>query len=66
MVAAPLVGARTVEQIDDAVASLDLDLTDDEARRLQAPYTPRHDLQGISDSRELDRIRAAIPGYANT
>ncbi|WP_394425699.1 aldo/keto reductase [Streptomyces sp. SGAir0957] len=66
VVAAPLVGARTVEQIDDAVASLDLDLTDDEARRLQAPYTPRHDLQGISDSRELDRIKAAIPGYANT
>ncbi|MET8291853.1 aldo/keto reductase [Streptomyces sp. NPDC005132] len=65
VVAAPLVGARTVEQIDDAVASLDLDLTDDEARRLEAPYTPRHDFQGISDARELERIKAAIPGYAN-
>jgi aryl-alcohol dehydrogenase-like predicted oxidoreductase len=65
VVAAPLVGARTTQQIDDAVASLDLDLTDEEARRLETPYTPRHDLQGISDARELDRIKAGIPGYAN-
>ena len=65
VVAAPLVGARTIEQIDDAIASLDLDLTDDEARRLEAPYTPRHDFQGISDSRELERIKAGIPGYTN-
>ncbi|MET7519973.1 aldo/keto reductase [Streptomyces sp. NPDC005480] len=65
VVAAPLVGARTIQQIDDAVGSLDLDLTDEEARRLESPYTPRHDFQGISDARELDRIKASIPGYAN-
>lgn len=65
VVAAPIVGARTIQQIDDAVASLDLELTDEEARRLEAPYTPRHDLQGISDDRELERIKASIPGYAN-
>ncbi|MEW1644632.1 aldo/keto reductase [Streptomyces sp. NPDC091219] len=65
VVAAPLVGARTVQQIDDAVASLDLDLTDAEARRLEAPYTPRHDFQGVSDERELERIKASIPGYAS-
>ncbi|HXA62292.1 MAG TPA: aldo/keto reductase [Streptosporangiaceae bacterium] len=65
VVAAPLVGARTIQQIDDAVDSLDLDLTDDEARRLETPYTPRHDFQGISDARELERIKASIPGYAN-
>ncbi|MEU6491648.1 aldo/keto reductase [Streptomyces sp. NPDC046984] len=65
VVAAPLVGARTIQQIDDAVGSLDLEMTDDEARRLEAPYTPRHDLQGISDARELERIKASIPGYAN-
>jgi 1-deoxyxylulose-5-phosphate synthase len=65
VVAAPLVGARTIQQIDDAVASLDLDLTDEEARRLETPYTPRYDLQGVSDPRELDRIKASIPGYAN-
>ncbi|WP_432186480.1 aldo/keto reductase [Streptomyces sp. Tue6028] len=65
VVAAPLVGARTIQQIDDAVASLDLDLTDEEALRLEAPYTPRHDFQGISDEREMERIKAGIPGYAN-
>lgn len=65
VVAAPLVGARTIQQIDDAVASLELDLTDGEARRLEVPYTPRYDLQGISDARELERIKASIPGYAN-
>ena len=65
VVAAPLVGARTIQQIDDAVASLDVHLTDEEARRLEAPYTPRHDFQGISDTRELERIKASIPGYAN-
>ncbi|WP_329454061.1 aldo/keto reductase [Streptomyces sp. NBC_01497] len=65
VVAAPVVGARTVQQIDDAVACVELDLSDDEAHRLEAPYTPRHDFQGVSDARELDRIKAAIPGYDN-
>jgi hypothetical protein len=65
VVAAPLVGARTTQQIDDAVASLDLDITDEEARRLETPYTPRYDLQGISDESEMERIKAGIPGYAN-
>jgi aryl-alcohol dehydrogenase-like predicted oxidoreductase len=65
VVAAPVVGARTIQQIDDAVASLDIDLTDDEARRLEAPYTPRYDFQGVSDAAELERIKATIPGYAN-
>ncbi|MFI0723164.1 aldo/keto reductase [Streptomyces sp. NPDC021224] len=66
VVAAPLVGARTTGQIDEAVASLDLVLTDEEARRLEAPYTPRYDVQGVSDTAEMERIKARIPGYANT
>jgi 1-deoxyxylulose-5-phosphate synthase len=61
VVAAPLVGASSAGQIDDAVASLDIELTDDEAAALTAPYTPRYDFQGISDDAELDRIRARIP-----
>ncbi|SEN80249.1 aldo/keto reductase [Actinacidiphila rubida] len=65
VVAAPVVGARTVQQIDDAVASLDLHLTDEEARRLEAPYTPRRDFQGVSDPREFERIKQSLPGYAN-
>ncbi|MDT7553494.1 MAG: 1-deoxyxylulose-5-phosphate synthase [Pseudonocardiales bacterium] len=65
MVTAPLVGANTLSQIDDAVASLDLELAPDEVAQLERPYTPRHDLQGISDEAELQRIRDRIPGYAN-
>ena len=63
-VVAPLVGAATTQQIDDAVASLDVELTDDEARAMEAPYTPRYDWQGISDEAEMDAIRARIPGMA--
>ncbi|TQM46086.1 aldo/keto reductase [Pseudonocardia cypriaca] len=66
VVTAPLVGAGSVQQIDDAVASLDVVLTDDEVRALEAPYTPRYDWQGISDEAELDAIRARVPGMALT
>jgi 1-deoxyxylulose-5-phosphate synthase len=62
VVAAPLVGASSLTQIDDAVASLDLELTAGELADLERPYTPRYDFQGVSDEAELDRIRAQIPG----
>src|SRR6266852_2106794 len=52
VVVAPLVGASSTAQIDDAVASLDLNLTDEEAAALQAHYTPRDDFQGVSRSEE--------------
>ncbi|MGW4170250.1 aldo/keto reductase [Streptomyces chartreusis] len=64
VVTAPLVGAGSIQQIDDALASLDIELTDDDVRALQAPYAPRHDWQGISDEAELDAIRKRIPGMA--
>jgi 1-deoxyxylulose-5-phosphate synthase len=64
VVTAPLVGAGSTAQIDDAVASLDVELSDDEVRMLEAPYTPRYDWQGVSDEAELDAIRARIPGMA--
>ena len=60
VVAAPLVGANTTQQIDDAVASLEIELTDAEITALEAHYTPRHDLQGMSDERELQAIRARV------
>jgi aryl-alcohol dehydrogenase-like predicted oxidoreductase len=63
VVAAPLVGASRVAQIDDAVASLEIELSDEEIARLQRPYTPRYDFQGISDDRELERIKALLPGF---
>ena len=62
VVTAPLVGAGSPQQIDDAVAALEVELTDDEVRALEGPYTPRHDFQGVSDEAELDAIRARIPG----
>ena len=64
VVTAPLVGAGTIRQIDEAVASLDIDLTDDEAAALEAPYTPRYDWQGVSDEAEMEAIRKRVPGMA--
>ena len=39
-VTAPIVGATKEHHIDDAVAAVDLQLTADEVRRLEEPYTP--------------------------
>ncbi|MFE2813396.1 aldo/keto reductase [Streptomyces nigra] len=64
VVTAPLVGAGSISQIDQAVASLDVDLTDAEVRALEAPYTPRYDWQGVSDEAELEAIRRRVPGMA--
>ena len=64
VVTAPLVGANTTTQIDDAVASLDLELASEEIAALERPYTPRYDFQGISDEAELRKLRNQIPGYA--
>jgi len=38
---APIIGATKPEHITDAVASLELELTDEEVAMLEAPYTPR-------------------------
>jgi aryl-alcohol dehydrogenase-like predicted oxidoreductase len=40
VVTAPIVGVRTTEHLTDAVASLDLTLTEDEVAKLEGPYTP--------------------------
>jgi aryl-alcohol dehydrogenase-like predicted oxidoreductase len=41
VVSAPLVGATKPHHLADAVAALDLTLTDEEIRRLEDPYTPQ-------------------------
>jgi aryl-alcohol dehydrogenase-like predicted oxidoreductase len=64
VVTAPIVGARSVEQINDAVDSLELELTAEEVAALEAPYTPRYDFQGVSDEEELQAIMARVPGFA--
>jgi aryl-alcohol dehydrogenase (NADP+) len=45
-VTAPIVGTTRIEQLTDAIASLDLTLTSDEIARLEKPYTP-HPVAGF-------------------
>ena len=66
VVAAPIVGALKPEHIDDAVAALAITLTDDEAARLEAPYTPRQDHQGVSGPAMLARAAEAATGFKAT
>ena len=40
-VTAPILGATKAGHVDDAVAALEIKLTDDEVARLEAPYLPR-------------------------
>jgi 1-deoxyxylulose-5-phosphate synthase len=63
-VTAPIVGASSSTQIDDAVASLGIMLTDEELRALESPYTPRYDFQGISGDRQLQAIMARLPQFS--
>jgi len=44
-VAAPIIGATKVEHLETAVKSLDLELTDEQIERLEAPYRP-HSVKG--------------------
>ena len=39
-VTAPIVGASKLEQLEQAVAAIDITLTDDELKQLQEPYEP--------------------------
>ena len=45
-ITAPIVGATKPHHLDDAVAALDVDLTDDEIDLLEKPYQP-HDIAGF-------------------
>nr|WP_260844855.1 hypothetical protein [Streptomyces sp. SLBN-31] len=46
------------------MASLEVELTEDEVWALEAPYTPRYDWQGVSDEAEMEAIRQRVPGMA--
>lgn len=39
-VTAPIIGASKMAHLDQAVAALEISLTDDEVRRLEEPYVP--------------------------
>ena len=47
VVTAPIIGASKPHHIEDAVAALDLKLSDEEISRLEEPYVP-HDVAGFS------------------
>ncbi len=63
VIAAPIVGALKTKHIDDAVAALSITLTPDEATRLEVPYTPRTDGQGVSDPAVLHPAMEAATGF---
>jgi len=60
VVTAPIIGATKPRHLDEAVAALDLDLSDDEAVLLEAPYTARNDYQGVSDPRVIKQISERV------
>ncbi|WP_420451879.1 aldo/keto reductase [Ilumatobacter sp.] len=41
VVTAPIVGVTKLEQLDDAIAATEIELTDDDRSELEAPYVPR-------------------------
>jgi hypothetical protein len=54
------VGASKPAHLDDAVASLEIELTDEELWSLQVPYTPQADFQGDADDAVLRGISAQL------
>ncbi len=44
-VAAPIIGATKLQHLDDAIAALDVQLSDEEIKQLEAPYRP-HAVRG--------------------
>jgi aryl-alcohol dehydrogenase-like predicted oxidoreductase len=63
VVAAPIVGTLKVKHIDDAIVALSVSLRDEEVARLELPYTPRMDFQGVSDPVLLARAVEAATGF---
>jgi aryl-alcohol dehydrogenase-like predicted oxidoreductase len=45
-VAAPIIGATRIEHLDSVVKSLDVRLTDDQVKAVEAPYRP-HAIKGM-------------------
>lgn len=67
VVAAPIIGSLKTSHIDQAIHSLSITLTDEEAERLEALYTPRvdpmvknSDPKGIAETAASVGLRVAI------
>lgn len=68
VVASPLVGALKPSHIDDAIQAMTIQLTDEEAQRLEAEYTPRRDFmvmnsdpKGIMQSAKSVGLNLSVP-----
>jgi aryl-alcohol dehydrogenase (NADP+) len=46
-IASPIIGATKMDHLDQAIAALDIQLVDDEVKRLEEPYRP-HSIRGHS------------------
>ena len=55
-VAAPIVGATKLEHLDDAIAAVDLELSESDIQLVEAPYRA-HPVKGLGPSASLDRLR---------
>ena len=62
-VVAPLAGISSARHVDDAVASVDLELTEEELRAVASPYTPRREFPPVSDEAELRELMRNTPGF---
>lgn len=61
VVAAPIVGALKASHIDDAIQAMSIKLTDEEATRLEAEYTPRVDpIVASSDPKGIAKAAASV------
>ena len=50
VVSSPIIGASKMYQLEDAIASVNIDLTADELDQLEAPYQP-HDVKGLAPAK---------------
>ncbi len=63
VVATPIIGPLKTKHIDEAIAALSITLTEDEAKRLEKPYTPRRDFQGIADAAVHTQAAETATGF---
>lgn len=59
-VTSPIIGATKSKHIDDAVAALDVELSDDEIKALEAPYVP-HAVAGMFQMPNVD-LKVTVKG----
>jgi len=62
-ITSPIVGATKSEHLADAIAALDVALSDAEIAALEAPYVP-HPVNGLAVPRSADPLKVSVTGAA--